>query len=195
MPQYCQLVNCSEPAPFECSRCGEQYYCCKDHQKADWAEHKLRCNKDSGKGDPPMKFWMPPEYPPSRKRFKQSEMSAGPDQPMDPPERYGHVTEWWRDRTFVAPDGMKITASLYPPHIKESIQAGLRAKTLTWDYLCSDSFMDLITHATVRLKDVEIVLDNMRTAEVKPFAGRWIDSAIEQVIARAKGFPRADDPS
>ena len=141
--------------------------------------HRLTCNPKSGKGTRPSKPFVYPEYPPSRKRYLQSEMSAGPPQPMDPPEQFSFVMEWWRERHFNCPDGTTIKASFYPPQIKESIREGLRSKTLTWEYLCSDNFMDLIIRATVPVYRIEVALEMMKKFDEKPFAARHIECIVE----------------
>jgi hypothetical protein len=44
----CAVSMCSLPAPFQCSKCKEVYYCCVEHQKEDWKGHKKSCKlKDS----------------------------------------------------------------------------------------------------------------------------------------------------
>ncbi|KAK6617047.1 hypothetical protein RUM44_005404 [Polyplax serrata] len=34
---------CGEPSRFKCSSCQAVHYCCKDHQKEDWKNHKSTC--------------------------------------------------------------------------------------------------------------------------------------------------------
>jgi len=36
---------CSQPAKQLCSKCNKIYYCCREHQVADWKEHKKICCK------------------------------------------------------------------------------------------------------------------------------------------------------
>lgn len=37
-------VSCIEKGILRCSRCKMVYYCCAEHQKADWEQHKKRCS-------------------------------------------------------------------------------------------------------------------------------------------------------
>jgi hypothetical protein len=41
--EQCGLPSCSAAATDNCSACGTQGYCSKEHQRADWAAHKLVC--------------------------------------------------------------------------------------------------------------------------------------------------------
>lgn len=41
----CQLSTCDQNAPMCCSQCRKVYYCSVACQRADWANHKLHCNK------------------------------------------------------------------------------------------------------------------------------------------------------
>ena len=35
---------CSVPAKNKCAKCEKIYYCCRDHQVADWKRHKIDCS-------------------------------------------------------------------------------------------------------------------------------------------------------
>jgi hypothetical protein len=43
LAQICGV--CSQPAKQLCSKCNKIYYCCREHQVADWKEHKKICCK------------------------------------------------------------------------------------------------------------------------------------------------------
>lgn len=43
----CELQNCSLKGTYKCSRCKNTYYCCVEHQKLHWKEHKSSCNSSS----------------------------------------------------------------------------------------------------------------------------------------------------
>jgi hypothetical protein len=34
---------CGSPASLRCSRCKSTWYCCKEHQRMHWREHKITC--------------------------------------------------------------------------------------------------------------------------------------------------------
>jgi len=42
-PQRCELPGCLERDVKKCSSCRLAFYCCIEHQKADWARHKKDC--------------------------------------------------------------------------------------------------------------------------------------------------------
>eukprot|EP01116_Phalansterium_solitarium_P025618 TRINITY_DN9884_c0_g2_i1.p1 TRINITY_DN9884_c0_g2~~TRINITY_DN9884_c0_g2_i1.p1 ORF type:complete len:462 (+),score=201.48 TRINITY_DN9884_c0_g2_i1:172-1557(+) len=47
-----KCAKCGQPAPKRCSRCKNEWYCCEDHQRASWKNHKPICDmisKDSAK--------------------------------------------------------------------------------------------------------------------------------------------------
>lgn len=37
---------CGEEDSLRCARCGDAFYCGKEHQKQDWARHKLDCTQN-----------------------------------------------------------------------------------------------------------------------------------------------------
>ncbi len=41
----CNKVNDQNTTLKKCSRCKQAMYCGKEHQKSDWARHKLQCKK------------------------------------------------------------------------------------------------------------------------------------------------------
>lgn len=146
----------------------------------DWPKHKLACNKFSGKNnEPPLKEWVKPVPSSRRHIFTNEEMLAGPNQPMDPPPKFAYINDWWKDRVFTAPDGQQFTASFLPPQFKELIRAGLRDKSLTWDYLCSDNFMFLIIQATFPLGRLADLIVAMRRMNPKPPAAVHVECIIE----------------
>ncbi len=42
-PFACGLEECFEDGILQCSRCKQRHYCCVEHQKKDWKEHKKKC--------------------------------------------------------------------------------------------------------------------------------------------------------
>ena len=42
---YVLKTRCRAVASHMCARCKSVNYCCVEHQKADWANHKIRCKK------------------------------------------------------------------------------------------------------------------------------------------------------
>lgn len=47
MNHQCGMQSCNMPASKRCSRCKTTFYCSIEHQKEDWAVHKLNCPKIS----------------------------------------------------------------------------------------------------------------------------------------------------
>jgi hypothetical protein len=173
----CAVCNLASPL-FSCNRCLKKNYCSKDCQKSDWAQHKLICQKHPDAPPPPPQ-WVPPVANPRRYCFTNEEMLQGPDQPMDPPPKYSYIDIWWKDRSFTTPDGEVVRASFLAPQYKELIREGLRDKTLTWDYLCSDNFLFLIVQATYPLEYLKALVSLMRSSSPKVSPSVHIESVIE----------------
>lgn len=41
--KYCRV--CCTNAKYKCSNCKRVGYCCAEHQREDWPEHKLNCKR------------------------------------------------------------------------------------------------------------------------------------------------------
>ena len=173
----CEVCKKANPM-FSCNRCLSALYCSKECQKYDWAYHKPLCVKHPAAPSPPPQ-WKLPVANPNRRIFTKMEMLQGPDQPMDPPLEFSYIDMWWKDRSFTKPDGEVVRASFLAPQYKEMIRAGLRDKSLTWEYLCSDNFLFLIVQATFPLENLSALISLMRSSSPKVSPSVHVESIIE----------------
>jgi len=51
---YCAFMSCGQATPYRCSRCGDSFYCSRNHQRLHWRSiHRLQCQQRSWRLFPP----------------------------------------------------------------------------------------------------------------------------------------------
>jgi hypothetical protein len=97
---------------------------------------------------------------------------------MSSTDQHGTACHWsnwtWRD----AEGNVLIDACSIPPHVKDHIREGLRAKKLCWEYLYESGFMSLIGEAHTPAEAVENALKVMIHAENKPNPGKNLSLSL-----------------
>jgi hypothetical protein len=68
-------------------------YCSTSCQTASWSTHKLTC---VGKVEKAYQFDYSYDRTVTETEWRTSDMKNGPDQPMDPPEKYDFFWTWWK---------------------------------------------------------------------------------------------------
>jgi MYND finger len=115
----CGKSGCLEKGKYSCGRCKKACYCSIQCQKDSWSSHKSLC-KISDKSMPEYK-WTEPSLA-TRYHWCLEDFLKGPDQPMDPPEEFDYLNDWWGDQKFYLHGKLVFEASLFPPSVKELIR-------------------------------------------------------------------------
>ncbi|KAM9808762.1 egl nine homolog 1 isoform X1 [Syngnathus typhle] len=107
--QYCELCGKMENL-LKCGRCRSSFYCCKEHQKQHWKEHKLIC-KQVEKTKPPNQKPEPEQPPGDEKAPDKCPKKNSPERQADTGAPSSETTEPQGVGEQLAEEGSNNTAT------------------------------------------------------------------------------------